>query len=144
MIIGTQYSVYSHNLKFACTEKWLHCVCVTRLTTRNPVSVTFVQSSACSMNKFIVRLPSGSQPKKETNKPRTANQRGQSTQVYLDLGQKSLGKTRKCSLCSMFYIIDDEDDVRSHVEFCKKVPTHSWDMYVTACHPVDTHSYPRY
>lgn len=73
------------------------------------------------MNKFIVRLPSGNQPKKDVSKPRQTNQKCQSTQAYLDLGQKSLGTTKKCNLCSMFYVIDDEDDVRSHTEFCKKV-----------------------
>lgn len=80
------------------------------------------------MNKFIVRLPGGNQAKKDVSKPKqTNNPKCQSTQAYLDLGQKSLGTTKKCVLCSMFYVIDDEDDVRSHTEFCRKVFVCHWN-----------------
>lgn len=81
------------------------------------------------MNKFIVRLPGGNQAKKDVSKPKqTNNPKCQSTQAYLDLGQKSLGTTKKCVLCSMFYVIDDEDDVRSHTEFCRKVYSSCYDI----------------
>lgn len=81
------------------------------------------------MNKFIVRLPGGNQAKKDVSKPKqTNNPKCQSTQAYLDLGQKSLGTTKKCVLCSMLYVIDDEDDVRSHTEFCKKVYSCGYDI----------------
>lgn len=73
------------------------------------------------MNKFVVRLPSGSQPKKDICVSKATSQKSQGKQMYLDVGQKSLGTTKKCAFCSMFFIIDDEDDARSHADFCKKV-----------------------
>jgi hypothetical protein len=42
-------------------------------------------------------------------------------QTYLDLGQKSLGKTHACKICGMTYVVDVDDDVDSHVKFCKSV-----------------------
>jgi hypothetical protein len=42
-------------------------------------------------------------------------------QTYLDLGQKCLGKTAKCNMCEMVYVLDDLDDQENHRAFCRQV-----------------------
>ena len=79
------------------------------------------------MNKFIVRLPGANQPKRSSDDTRTKHQKvtarpaTQCTQLYLDLGQKNMGRTEKCPTCQMVYVNDDADDLRSHQEYCKQV-----------------------
>lgn len=42
------------------------------------------------------------------------------TQMYLDFGQSSFGKRKKCEICGMVYVVGQKDDESSHDQFCKE------------------------
>lgn len=86
------------------------------------------------MNSFVVRLSNRASAKYK--RPHDAS--GQSfssvvkisrkkestsncVQAYLDLGQKSMGKTTRCKHCDMVFVVDDVDDVDNHRVFCREV-----------------------
>jgi len=138
-----QSQLTSCQLNFNFELEWPdHHNCYLRLNyLKNPTwNILFVAASkqqsphlakcrtSVNMNKFVVRLPGGHQPKKASYDGKSLQQKScnrssnKCTQVYLDLGQKSMGRTEKCSTCHMLYVKDDIDDVRSHQEFCKQVP----------------------
>ena len=76
------------------------------------------------MQNFIVRLPGSKSLKKQSTSAvisKPIGERRQPVQMYLDLGQKSLGKTHRCPSCNMVYVGDDSDDSESHIQFCRKV-----------------------
>lgn len=96
------------------------------------------------MDKFITRLPLGPTSKKSVLSCQSSSSNSSSgkrsldfnntsvekvskkgkapklTQMYLDLGQKSFGATKQCSICDMFYVIGDVDDEKRHKSFCGK------------------------
>jgi N-acetyltransferase len=41
--------------------------------------------------------------------------------MYLDLGQKSFGKSKECATCGMLYVVGDEDDEQRHRQNCTKI-----------------------
>ena len=75
------------------------------------------------MDKFIILLPKGRkrsiEDKSKLVKP--CEKKLKSTQMFLDLGQKSFGSTKSCKICSMIYLIGDFDDELRHKLFCTKV-----------------------
>jgi hypothetical protein len=83
------------------------------------------------MHSFLVRVvnaPSGKKPRTAVSvtsgKSSCATQNKTKpgpVQTYLDLGQKSLGKAQACKTCGMTYVADVEDDIESHMKFCKSV-----------------------
>lgn len=82
------------------------------------------------MKGFLVRLPGAGSQKRQLNKENVApiakcRKRPEtdrpSVQMYLDLGQKSLGKTTVCKICEMVYVTDDIDDTENHRNFCREV-----------------------
>lgn len=40
--------------------------------------------------------------------------------MFLDLGQKSFGASKQCTLCGMLYVLGDVDDEKRHQSFCSK------------------------
>ena len=42
------------------------------------------------------------------------------SQMFLDLGQKSFGASKQCTLCGMLFVIGDVDDEKRHQSFCSK------------------------
>lgn len=59
-----------------------------------------------------------SQRKKTTS---TVTAKKTPVQTYLDVGQKSLGKSTRCGTCDMVFVPDDEEDLAAHVKFCQQV-----------------------
>jgi len=42
-----------------------------------------------------------------------------STQMFIDYGQKSFGKSINCPVCGMLFVLSDDLDIKSHGKFCK-------------------------
>lgn len=81
------------------------------------------------MDKFVVSLPKN-RKRNVDDKDNRSNYHSitrkpvktlKSSQMYLDLGQKSFGSHTTCKKCSMFYLIGDIDDEKRHSSHCFKV-----------------------
>ena len=49
-----------------------------------------------------------------------SNTKSRSVQMFIDLGQKSFGKSITCKECGCFYLLGDLEDEKMHKAFCKK------------------------
>lgn len=75
------------------------------------------------MDKYLRNvIPKGKQPKRrrkeDTNISIDKTSSKICRQMYIDLGQKSFGRTKKCSDCQMFYVIGDCEDEINHKKYC--------------------------
>ena len=41
--------------------------------------------------------------------------------MFLDLGQKTFGKSKECTICGMLYVLGDHDDEQRHKQNCSKM-----------------------
>jgi zinc-finger of acetyl-transferase ESCO len=82
------------------------------------------------MDKFVTSLPRGIKRKKLTadsdckeNKKNNVirGARPEKLQMYIDVGQKSFGKSKQCKHCNFFYLIGDLEDEKEHNKFCASV-----------------------
>lgn len=89
------------------------------------------------MQRFIISLPKSN--KNTTSKKRSfsnendklnlsykksniiSSNKSNKTQMYIDLGQKSFNKMKKCKLCDMIFVLNDKEDETNHIKFCKEV-----------------------
>lgn len=74
------------------------------------------------MDKFIVHLPRGLKRAavvggKENSQDVTSSKRPKQ-QMYIDLGQKSFGKSSVCPKCDLIYIVGDLEDEKQHKKHC--------------------------
>ena len=91
-----------------------------------------------NMDKFIVRVPNrglrnGKNKSKNTKIEAVIVQeceKESKTQLYIDLGQKTFGKTKICLFCGMLFVVGDVSDERKHESYCRtsrEAPTlNSW------------------
>lgn len=55
----------------------------------------------------------------QTTMPSKVPKKEKSVQMFIDLGQKSFGKSKECPSCGMLYVISDFNDLKKHSQFCK-------------------------
>lgn len=80
------------------------------------------------MDKFVTTLPRGVKRKKPPTTDVKENKQSlnlstsmkpeRHTQMYIDVGQKSFGKSIQCDACKFFYVIGELDDEKEHRKFC--------------------------
>jgi len=75
------------------------------------------------MDKFIIHLPRGSKRSSDSSCSRKENSKVMPNkktkqQMYIDLGQKSFGKTTTCPNCDFVYLIGDFEDEKQHKRHC--------------------------
>ena len=84
------------------------------------------------MKAFITAFPrtnnTNKRAKPDENKENTSAKRttsignkGQPRQMFLDLGQKTFGKSKECTICGMLYVLGDHDDEQRHKQNCSKM-----------------------
>jgi len=81
-------------------------------------------SSSSSSNRGGGAGGAGKRPLATTNKENASRGTGAAKaprQMYLDLGQKSFGKSKECMTCGMLYVVGDEDDEQRHRQNCTKI-----------------------
>ena len=67
--------------------------------------------------------PASQKIKKNNSNPYSnsySNTKSRSVQMFIDLGQKSFGKSITCKECGCFYLLGDLEDETMHKAFCKK------------------------
>mmetsp|Transcript_30017 Transcript_30017/g.42852 ORF Transcript_30017/g.42852 Transcript_30017/m.42852 type:complete len:322 (-) Transcript_30017:20-985(-) len=85
------------------------------------------------MDRFVVKFTANennNNKKKKTlldndeieriiKKPKNFTSNSKLTQMFIDYGQKSFGKSISCPICGMIFVINDDQDIKSHGAFCK-------------------------